>query len=117
MLVMHFVRFSQSYQVLVIGVFEPLKSLMNQDIVYHEITKSIKCDSESNEKQIVYATLHSKIKKYDAGNGKNHKKNIVSFKNISIFGLVMISMKIPHQSVHYVLMSQPSNTFHKKKNA
>ena len=67
MFVVHFVRFAQSYQVFVVGVFEPLKSLMDQDIVYHEITKSVECDSEPYEKQIVHTSLYAKIKKDDAG--------------------------------------------------
>ena len=89
---------------------------MNQDIMNHEITESIKSDSESNEKQIVHPALHTKIKENDARKGKNHKEDIVSFENIGVFWLVMIGMKIPHQTVHYVLMCKPGHTFHEKKN-
>ncbi|MFT5714928.1 MAG: hypothetical protein ACI9WT_001498, partial [Flavobacterium sp.] len=60
--VVHLVCFAQSYQVFVIGLFEPLKSLMNQDIMYHKITEPIKCDSESDEKEIVHTSLHTKVK-------------------------------------------------------
>ena len=79
---MYFMCFSQTYKVLIFGVFKPLESLMNQDIVNHEITKSINGDSESNEKQIVDSAFYSIIKKHDARNGKNDKKNIISFKNM-----------------------------------
>src|SRR3970040_1409453 len=113
----HFVRFSQADQVLVIGVFEPLNPLVNQDIMYHEITKSVKCDPESDEKQIVHAALYAKVKKSDAGCCENHKKDIVSFENVGIFGLVMIGMEIPHRSVHNVLVSHPSHAFHEKEDA
>jgi hypothetical protein len=89
---------------------------MNQDIVNHEITESVKCDSESNEKQIIHTALHAKVEKNDAGKGKNHKENIISFENICIFWLVMIGMKIPHQTVHNVLMRKPGHTFHEKEN-
>jgi hypothetical protein len=116
MLVMYFMRFTQAYQIFIIGVFEPLKTLMYQDIVDHEITKSVECDSESNEEQVIHAALYTKVKKYDTGYGKDHKKDIVSFEYICIFGLVMISMKIPHQSVHHILMCHPGHAFHKKEN-
>jgi hypothetical protein len=90
---------------------------MNQDIVYHEIAKTVKCDSESNEEQIVHASFYAKIKKNDTRCGKNHKKDIVSFENVGIFGLVMIGVKIPHQSMHNIFMCHPSHAFHKKENA
>jgi hypothetical protein len=82
----------------------------------HEITESVKCDSESDEKKIAHPLLYAIVKKNDAGCGKNHKEDIIPFENISIFGLVMIGMKIPHQTMHYILMRQPGHTFHKKKN-
>ena len=69
---------------------------MNQDIVNHEITESVKCDSESNEKQIIHSALNAKVEKNDARKSKNHKENIISFENICVFWLVMIGMKIPH---------------------
>tara|TARA_R110000868_G_scaffold36900_4_gene130494 strand:- start:593 stop:859 length:267 start_codon:yes stop_codon:yes gene_type:complete len=85
--------------------------------VNHKITKPIGSDSQSNEKQIIDAALDTKIKKSDAGDGKNDKENVVPFKRMGIFRLVMIFVKIPHQAVHNILMRKPSDTFHKEKNA
>jgi hypothetical protein len=42
MFVVDFVGFSQPNQVLVIGVFEPFETLVNQDVVYREIAKTVK---------------------------------------------------------------------------
>jgi hypothetical protein len=69
---------------------------MYQDIMNHEITKSIKSDAESNEKKIVHSALNAKVKKHNAGQRKNHKKDIVALKNICVLRLVVIRMKIPH---------------------
>ncbi|GEC73060.1 hypothetical protein FFL01_25990 [Flavobacterium flevense] len=77
-----------------------------------EITNSVNGDTEAYEKQIVDAALNSVIKKNDAGNGKNDKKNVVAFKHVFVFRLMMVFMKIPHESVHDVFMSEPGDTFH-----
>jgi hypothetical protein len=90
---------------------------VNQDIVNHEITQPVECDSEANKEQVIHSALHAKVEKYDAGQRKNHKENIISFENIRIFRLVMIRMKIPHQAVHNVFMSHPGHAFHEKENA
>jgi hypothetical protein len=34
-----------------------------------------------------------------------------------VFGLMMVCVKIPHKSVHDVLVRKPGNTFHEEKNA
>jgi hypothetical protein len=90
---------------------------VNQDIVNHEITESVKCDSEANKEQVIHSALHAKVEKYDAGQRKNHKENIISFENIGVLRLVMIRMKVPHQTVHNVFMCKPGHTFHEKENA
>jgi hypothetical protein len=66
---------------------------------------------------MIYTTLYAEVKKNNTRNGKNHKKDVVAFKNMGIFGLVMVGMKIPHQSVHDVFMGEPSHSFHQQKNA
>ena len=89
---------------------------MNDHIMNHEIAKSVKCESQAYEKKIVDPSFHAIVKKHDAGYGENHKENIVPLENSSVFRLVVIGVKIPHQTVHNILMSQPGHTFHKKEN-
>jgi hypothetical protein len=69
---------------------------MYQYVVYHKIAKSVERNTQSDEKQVVKMSCRAKVKKHDTGNGKNDKKDVVSFKNIGIFGLVMVGMKVPH---------------------
>lgn len=104
MFVVHFMRFAQTYQVFIFSILEPLETLMNQDIVNHKIAKTIDGDSQSNEKQIIDSALYTIVKKDDAGNGKNDKKDVVALKNMLIFGLVMIGVKVPHQAVHDIFV-------------
>jgi hypothetical protein len=80
--------------------------------VNHEIAKTISCDTQRDEKQIIHSSLHTKIEKHDAGSSKNDKKYIVALKCMLVFGLVMVGVKIPHESVHNVLVGEPSDTFH-----
>jgi hypothetical protein len=115
--VVNFMCLSQSDQVFVFGVFEPFKTLMNQYIVNHKIAKTICGDSAGNEKQIIESTLNAKIKKCNARNSKNDKENIVALKSVFVFWLMVICVKIPHQSMHNVFVREPGDTFHEKKNA
>jgi hypothetical protein len=117
MFVVHFVGFSQPNQVLVIGIFEPFETLVNQDVVYREIAKTVKGNAQTNEKFVVHTSFYPEVKKDDAGYGKNDKKDVIALKNTCIFRLMMIGMKIPHQAVHNVFVGTPRNTFHKKENA
>ena len=85
MFVIYFMSFAQTYYILIISVFEQLKSLVNQDIVDHEITKAIKHNSKSGEEFVVKSAFDTTIKKYYAWNRENGKKNIISFENICVF--------------------------------
>jgi hypothetical protein len=82
----------------------------------HKIANAIKRDAASDEKQIIHSALNTKIKKYNTGNGKNDKENVVSLKGMFVFWLVVISVKIPHESVHNVFVGEPGHTFHEQKN-
>jgi len=46
--------------------------------------------------------------------GENHEKSVISFKNMGIFGLMVIRMQIPQKTVHYKFVSAPSDAFHKQ---
>jgi hypothetical protein len=80
--------------------------------MYHKIAKPIGSNTKTDKKQIIHSSLHAKIKKYNTGNGKNYKKYIVALECMSVFGLVMVGVKIPHEPMHDVFMSKPSDAFH-----
>jgi len=114
---MYFMCFSESDEVFVFSVFEPLKTLMNQNIVNQKVTGTVKRNAASNKKQIIESALNTKVKQDDTRNRKNDKENIIALKSMLVFWLMMIGVKIPHKSVHYIFMRKPSNTFHEQKNA
>ena len=79
----------------------------------HEITKSINGNSKANEKQIIESAFDSIIKKDDTRNGKNDKKDIVAFKNVLIFRLVMISMDmmLEHATMIIIVVTKSLEKF------
>jgi hypothetical protein len=60
--------------VLVFCVLEPFESLVDQNIMNHEVTKAICCDSKSYKEQIVKTSLNSIVEKNDTRNSKKSKK-------------------------------------------
>jgi hypothetical protein len=98
-------------------VFEPFETLVNQYIVNHKITQTVKHNSQTYEEFVIQTSINSIVKCYTWG-GKI-TKDIVSFKNISIFWLVVIGMEIPHEPcitylwVHHALI--PLSTLKKDR--
>jgi hypothetical protein len=94
-----FVCFSQTYEVSVFCRLKPFESLVNQNIMNHEVTKAICRDSKSYKKQVVKTSLCSNRKKEYTGIAKS-QKNIITLEDIRIFRLMMVFMKIPHKTMH-----------------
>jgi len=84
--------------------------------MYHKVADSVKCYAAGDKKQIIESTLNTKIKKHNTWNGKNDKENIITLKSMFVFGLMMICVKIPHESVHNILVCKPGHTFHEQEN-
>jgi hypothetical protein len=78
----------------------------------HKIAESVCGNTTGDKKQVIESALNTKIKQHYAWNRKNDKKDIVAFKSMFVFRLMMICMKIPHQAVHDIFMRKPGNTFH-----
>jgi hypothetical protein len=85
---------------------------MYDDVMNNKITQTVSKNSQSNEESVIKTVLCTKIKQKNARNGKDYEKNVVSFENMGVFGLVMIRMKIPQKTVHNKFMSTPSDRFH-----
>jgi SOS response regulatory protein OraA/RecX len=68
---------------------------MDDDVMYNKIAQAVSKNSQSDEESVIKTVLCTKIKKKNAWNGKDYEKNVVSFENMGVFGLVMIRMKIP----------------------
>ncbi len=112
----NFMCFPETDKISVFGVFKPFKALMDQYIVNQKITYSISGNATCYKKQIIETALDSKVKKNDAWNGENDKKDIITLKSMFVFWLVMICVEIPHQPMHNVLVRKPGNAFHEQKN-
>ena len=85
---------------------------MDDNVMYNKIAQTVSKNSQSNEESVIKTVLCTKIKQKNAWYGKDYEKNVVSFENMGVFGLVMIRMKIPQKTVHNEFMSTPSDTFH-----
>jgi len=114
MFVMHFMTFAKGNQIFVFGVFEELQPLVDNDVVHDKITQAVSKNSQANEKSVIETGFCPKIKQEDAGNGKNHEKQIVALKNMGVFRLVMVFVQIPQKTVHHKFMSAPSPACHEK---
>lgn len=110
---MHFMTFAKGYQIFVFGVFEELQSLVNDDVVHDKIAQSISKNPQSNEELVIKPGFRSKIKQQNAWYGKNHEKQIIAFENMGVFGLVMVGVQIPKESVHHKFVRAPCHAFHK----
>jgi hypothetical protein len=82
-----------------------------------EIGKAVASNAQTYKKEVIKTSIGTEVKKYDAGYGKNDKENIISLKNMGVFGLVMVCVKIPHKTVHHIFVGEPSNAFHEQKNS
>lgn len=65
---------------------------------------------------MIESSFYTIVEENDTGGGKNDKENVVTFKMVFVFGLVVIGVKVPHKPVHDIFMGEPCDTFHKKEN-
>jgi len=87
---------------------------MDDNVMYNKIAQTVSKNSQSNEESVIKTGLCTKIKQKNAWNGEDYEKNVVSFENMGVFGLVMICMQIPQKTMHHKFMGAPSNTLHKQ---
>ena len=79
MLVMHLMGFSDRSKVDVVRSLEPRKSLMDEDIVYEEVSQTIDRNSQSDEGPPIIAGHHSEHDKQPTRNGEDQKEHIILF--------------------------------------
>ena len=110
--VMHIVGFSYTLEVFNIGCTQPLESLVNKNLMNHEVQKSINKNPKSNEDPpVIEIVHHSKHDKQPTGNSENEEKQIVPFKPAR-GTLVVIFVKNPQGTVHHVFVDKPRCKFH-----
>jgi hypothetical protein len=111
--VVNFVRAADAQYIPVAPVAQQFESLVDDNVVYDEITKPIHRNT--------YTDIQPEIIKHQpghvtvrAGNGENHEERIVFFKK-ALFPLVVIAVEIPQKAVHHVLMREPGHELHEEE--
>jgi hypothetical protein len=112
-LVVHFVRPADGFYINIIPIAQNLKALVDDDVVHQEISQAVYGNAGSNPKTkiVVYASGYETI---CAGHSKYEEEGIVFFKK-TFMALMVISVQDPQESVHHVLVGEPSHELHKKE--
>jgi hypothetical protein len=98
----------------VVASCKKLYALVNDHIVYQEISKTIQGDPCTDRSQPVPAIKSAEPDTEYAGNRKNKEERIILFKNPMAF-FMMIFMQIPQETMHDILVGKPCNAFHPKE--
>lgn len=114
MLVMHLMRLTDGSEIDIIRTLKPIKALMNKHIVNKEIAGTVDHYANTHEKTPVEPGQGSGEDKYKRGHGKNEEEDIVFFKK-TLLRAVVIFMKIPSQSMHYIFVRKPGHKLHKEE--
>jgi len=111
MFVMHFVCPPDCAYILIAASGKPFKPLMNDDIMYNKIRKTVGHDAKTYGLHPPDLVKSSKANEQHAWYCKNHKKRIVLLEEAGL-NLVMILVETPKKTVHHIPMGKPGYTFH-----
>jgi hypothetical protein len=87
---------------------------MYVNIVKHKVRQAIKHDAYAYTKQVAVWCHSSEVNQQNAGNCKYHGKYIVPL-NFSSIPDMVIPVKKPHETMHYVFMRKPGHKLHKEE--
>lgn len=82
--------------------------------MHQKVAQTINGNTKTNRNQKVIEIHHPQHDKKPTGNSKNQEKNIIFFKKPG-FVLMVISVKIPSQTMHYKFMHEPGHKLHPKE--
>lgn len=111
MLVMHFVCPTDGTYITAVAAGKPFEALMNDDIMYQEISETVSHDAKADGLHPPHMTEGAGINEQDTWHSKNDKECIVLFKKAG-FHLVMILVQVPEQPMHNKAMCKPGYSFH-----
>jgi hypothetical protein len=115
MLVMHFMGSSDRFKINGVGISEQFESLMNKNIMYQKVRKSVKCNARAHPKQRMVTGIQAEQQAKNSRNRKNDEEVIVLFEKITIVALMVVVVQKPEKPMHQVLVRQPGYTFHTNK--
>lgn len=84
---------------------------MDEDIVHEKIGEAVDGDTESDVKTKIHFVHHAEINQDHTRYSEDQKEGIVLFEEAG-FGLMMILVEIPAESMHHVFMGKPGHEFH-----
>ena len=87
---------------------------MNEDIVHEKVGDAIDGNTQAYKSAPIVPVHHSKHDEQPTWNGKNQKEHIVFFKEPRSM-LMVVSVKIPTQTMHHVFVHRPSHEFHEQE--
>lgn len=114
MLVVHLVRPADGPHIGIPAPGEPFEALMDDDVMYHEISESIRHDTKTYGLHPPDPVLTSEHDQQHAGYGKYDEEGIILFEESGLH-LVMILMQIPQKSMHHPFMRGPGDAFHEEE--
>ena len=113
---MHFMGPADRPYIGIIAATEPFKTLMNDHIVYQEISGPVEHDTETDGLHPPDMIVGTKINQQETGHSEDEGKKIVFFKNART-DLVMIFVQDPEKTMHHIFMGTPGDAFHDDKSA
>lgn len=84
---------------------------MNENIVHKEVGQPIGCDSQAQVEFEIHTIEFAKQHQHHGWNGENQKEGIIFLKKTFAF-LVVVTVQVPKESVHYEFVRTPSDGFH-----
>ena len=116
MLVVHFMCSAYGSEVPIIRVAEPLRALMDENIVYQEISQSIKRNSRSDPYTHIGNTVtHAEKEQRDRRRCEDQEESIVAFENASVVLFMVILVQRPKATVHHEFMREPRDELHQQE--
>jgi hypothetical protein len=113
MFVVNFMGSANGANVMIVHVRKQFKTLVNDNFMYHKIGKSIERNAYAN-KQPHVVKHESRDVTIGTRNGENKEEGIVFFKETRLY-LMVVFVKVPKKSMHYIFMGEPSGELHEKE--
>ena len=110
-LMVHLVCPADSSYIGVITPSKPFETLVNDHIMDHKISRSVRHNAKADGLHPPYAIKGTKKDQQHTGNGEDDKEPVILFKEPGLF-LMVIAVQVPKQAMHDILMGKPGNAFH-----
>jgi hypothetical protein len=111
-LVVDLVRAANTPCVPVIGIAKHLKSLVDKDVMYHKVSKTVGENPEAYGQASPKTVILPRYKATNTHYRVKDEKGIVTFPPAFVILHVMVLVKHPQETVHDVFVGEPGHEFH-----